>query len=402
MNFRDKREIPPKYIYLFLAVICFILLFLSVIFEDRFSPLKAITSTVITPMQSGVNKVGSTIFDSVLDNREKEALIEENEKLNEKLEEYAAQIKIYEQENYELKRLQDLLALKEQYVQYNTIGARVIATDSTNWFYTFVIDKGEKDGVQVGCNILAGNGLAGIVTEVGSDYAKVRAIIDDNSNVSASISGTDTLCTVTGDLSHIKDGYINVGYINKADVIEEGAELVTSHVSDKFLPGLLIGYIAEVEMDANNLTKSAKCLPVVDFTNLREVLVILDMKADLQTDSTNKNIYDTITGANDNESNDNQSSSNSTTSENTSSEENTSENVTSESSSSENVTSEAPDNGNTNSEQDTNEDGATSNNGDDNTGGTTDDATQTNQEANNNTGNDTAGENNEEPGETGE
>ncbi len=402
MNFRDKREIPPKYIYLFLAVICFILLFLSVIFEDRFSPLKAITSTVITPMQSGVNKVGSTIFDSVLDNREKEALIEENEKLNEKLEEYAAQIKIYEQENYELKRLQDLLALKEQYVQYNTIGARVIATDSTNWFYTFVIDKGEKDGVQVGCNILAGNGLAGIVTEVGSDYAKVRAIIDDNSNVSASISGTDTLCTVTGDLSHIKDGYINVGYINKADVIEEGAELVTSHVSDKFLPGLLIGYIAEVEMDANNLTKSAKCLPVVDFTNLREVLVILDMKADLQTDSTNKNIYDNITGANDNESNDNQSSSNSTTSENTSSEENTSENVTSESSSSENVTSEAPDNGNTNSEQDTNEDGATSNNGDDNTGGTTDDATQTNQEANNNTGNDTAGENNEEPGETGE
>ncbi len=403
MNFRDKREIPPKYIYLFLAVICFILLFLSIIFEDRFSPLKAITSTVITPMQSGVNKVGSTIFDSVLDSREKEALIEENEKLNEKLEEYAAQIKIYEQENYELKRLQDLLALKEQYVQYNTIGARVIATDSTNWFYTFVIDKGEKDGVQVGCNILAGNGLAGIVTEVGSDYAKVRAIIDDNSNVSASISGTDTLCTITGDLSHIKDGYINVGYINKADVIEEGAELVTSHVSDKFLPGLLIGYITEVEMDANNLTKSAKCLPVVDFTNLREVLVILDMKADLQTNSTNKNIYDNITGANDNQSKDNQSSSNGTTSENTASEENNSENVTSESSSSENVTSESSNNGNTTSEQDTNEGETANNNGDDNADGTTGDTTvQTGQEDNNNTGNDTAGENDEEPGETGE
>lgn len=298
MNFRDKKEIPPKYIYLFLAVICFVLLFLSVIFEDRFSPLKAITSTVITPMQSGVNKVGESIFDSVLDSRQKKELIEENEKLTEKLEEYSAQIKIYEQESYELQRLQELLSLKEQYVQYNTIGARVIATDSTNWFYTFVIDKGEKDGVKVGCNILSGNGLAGIVTEVGSDYAKVRAIIDDSSNVSASITGTETLCTVAGDLSHIKDGYINVGYINKADTIEEGAELVTSHVSDKFLPGLLIGYISEVEMDANNLTKSAKCLPVVDFSNLREVLVILDLKADLHTDSKNKNIYDNITGAN--------------------------------------------------------------------------------------------------------
>lgn len=296
MNFRDKREIPPKYIYLFLAVICFIMLFLSVLFEDRFSPLKALTSTIITPMQSGVNKVGATIFDSVLDSREKEDLLEENAKLQEKMDEYAAQIKIYEQESYELQRLQELLDLKEQYVQYNTIGARVIATDSTNWFSTFVIDKGEKDGVKVGCNILAGNGLAGIVTEVGSNYAKVRAIIDDNSNVSASISGTETLCTVAGDLSHMKDGYINVGYINKADTIEDGAELVTSHVSDKFLPGLLIGYITEVEMDANNLTKSAKCIPVVDFTNLQEVLIILDMKDDLKTDSTNKNIYDNITG----------------------------------------------------------------------------------------------------------
>lgn len=294
MDFHDKKVIPPKYIYLFMAFICFILLFFSVIFESRFSPLKAVTSAVITPMQSGVNEVGSSIYNRVSNQKEKSALIEENKKLTEQLAEYSAQIKVYEQENYELKRLQELLDLKEQYTDYNTIGARVIATDSTNWFYTFVIDKGSEDGVKVGCNILAGNGLAGIVTEVGSNYAKVRSIIDDNSNVSANISGTETLCTVSGDLSLMKEGYINVGYINKMDTIEEGAELVTSHVSDKFLPGLLIGYITDVQMDANNLTKSAKCIPVVDFNNLQEVLVILDLKADYNTNSDNKNIYDSI------------------------------------------------------------------------------------------------------------
>jgi rod shape-determining protein MreC len=294
MDFHDKKVIPPKYIYLFMAFICFVLLFFSVIFESRFSPLKAVTSAVITPMQSGVNEVGSSIYNSVSNQKEKNALIEENKKLTEQLAEYSAQIKVYEQENYELKRLQELLNLKEQYVDYNTIGARVIATDSTNWFYTFVIDKGSEDGVKVGCNILAGNGLAGIVTEAGSNYAKVRSIIDDNSNVSANISGTETLCTVSGDLSLMKEGYINVGYINKMDTIEEGAELVTSHVSDKFLPGLLIGYITDVQMDANNLTKSAKCIPVVDFNNLQEVLVILDLKADYNTNSDNKNIYDSI------------------------------------------------------------------------------------------------------------
>ena len=47
-------------------------------------------------------------------------------------------------------------------------------------------------------------------------------------------------------------------------------------------------------MDANNLTKSAKCIPVVDFNNLQEVLVILDLKADYNTNSDNKNIYDSI------------------------------------------------------------------------------------------------------------
>lgn len=294
MNFHDKKEIPPKYIYLFMTAICFVLLFFSVIFKNQFAPLQTITSAIITPMQSGINEIGASLYNSMVEHKDKKALIEENKELSEKLNEYSAELKKNEQEKYELKRLQDLLELKEQYVDYNTIGARVIATDSSNWFYTFVIDKGREDGVQVGCNILADGGLAGIVTEVGNNYAKVRSIIDDNSNVSATVSGTESLCTVSGDLSSIQDGYINVGYINKHVEIAEGAELVTSHVSNKFLPGLLIGYISEIEMDANNLTQSAKCIPVVDFKNLQEVLVILDLKANYKTNSDSKNIYDSI------------------------------------------------------------------------------------------------------------
>jgi rod shape-determining protein MreC len=299
MEFHEKREIPPKYIYLFLAVICFVLLFFSVVFESKFTALKKITSTIVTPMQSGINEVGASVYNNVTNRKTKNELMEENKELSARLDEYAAQIKVYEQKNYELSRLQELLDLKEQYADYNTTGARVIATDSTNWFSTFIIDKGSNDGVQVGCNVLANGGLAGLVTEVGDDYAKVRAIIDDNSNVSATVSGMDTLCTVSGNLKSIDDGYIDVGYINKADEIEENSELVTSHVSDKFLPGILIGYITDVELDANNLTKSAKCIPVVDFTNLQEVLVILDLKADYETDSENKNLYDGITSTED-------------------------------------------------------------------------------------------------------
>lgn len=295
MNFQDRKLIPSKYIYLFMAFICLLLLFLSVVFGDRISVLKAVSGAVVTPMQSGINEVGSKIYSDVTDKRTNKELKKENKELKEQLEEAQAQIQVYEQESYEWKRVQELLELEEQYPEYEMIGARVIATDSTNWFYTFIINKGSADHVEVGCNVLAGNGLAGIVTEVGKNYAKVRGIIDDNSSISASISGTDTLCTVSGDLSMIKDGYIKVGYINKADVIEEGGELVTSHVSDKFLPGLLIGYISDVKVDANNLTQSAKCIPVVDFRYLSEVMVILTKKEDYEITSTNKTIYDNIT-----------------------------------------------------------------------------------------------------------
>ena len=294
MNFHDRKVIPPKYIYLFLTIICLILLILSVIFESRFSVLKSVTSALVTPMQTGVNTVGYTIHNTVTETKEKKELIEENKELTQKIEEYSSKIKEYEQEKYELERLQGLLDLKAQYVDYNTVGARVIATDSTNWFYTFIIDKGTEAGVKVGCNILADGGLAGIVVETGNGYSKVRSIIDDNSNVSASISGSDSLCTVSGDISTMRDGYIHVDYINKADVIDDGAEIVTSHVSNKFLPGLLIGYVSEVVMDSNNLTQSAKCIPVVDFTNLQEVLVILDVKTTYKTNSKNKNIYDNV------------------------------------------------------------------------------------------------------------
>lgn len=337
MNFQDRKLIPSKYIYLFMAFVCFVLLFVSVIFGERFSVLKTVTSAIVTPMQTGINELGTKIYTNVIDSREKQELIAENKELRQQLEEAQATIKSYEQDSYDLKRVEELLKLEDAYPDYEMIGARVTATDSTNWFYTFIINKGSKDGVEVGCNVLAGNGLAGIVTEVGTNYAKVRAIIDENSHISACVSGTDTLCTVSGDLSLINDGYISVGYINKQDVIEEGAQLVTSHVSNKFLPGILIGYISDVQVDANNLTQSAKCIPVVDFRNLQEVMVILTKKEDYHISSPNQTIYNNISDTSDME---NTSEATTETSSETM-EENSSEAVTEEETSEETTTESA-------------------------------------------------------------
>ena len=75
--------------------------------------------------------------------------------------------------------------LDENYSDYKKIGAHIISNSGSNWFSDFTIDKGSKDGIKKNCNVLAGSGLVGIVTEVGPHYARVRSIIDDESNISA-------------------------------------------------------------------------------------------------------------------------------------------------------------------------------------------------------------------------
>ena len=122
------------------------------------------------------------------------------------------------------------------------------------------------------------NRLVGIVTDVGANYATVRSIIDDSSNVSAMSARTGENCIVTGDLMLFKEGRLSLSHIRKDADIQEGDKIVTSNISDIFLPGILIGYATDLTVDSNNMTKSGYILPVAEFDDLKEVLVITRVK----------------------------------------------------------------------------------------------------------------------------
>ena len=187
-----------------------------------------------------------------------------------------------QQERYELERLQELYALDQNYADYKKVGAHVTANDSGNWFSSFTIDKGEQDGIKKDMNVMAGTGLVGIVTEVGPNWARVRSIIDDSSNVSALILSTSDKCIVKGDLTLMNDGKIRFEQLaNNGSEIKEGEQVVTSHISSKYLQGILIGYVSEITTDANNLTRSGYITPAVDFQHLQEVLVITTTKEEM-------------------------------------------------------------------------------------------------------------------------
>ena len=167
------------------------------------------------------------------------------------------------------------------------MAANVIGKDAGNWFSTFTIDKGEKDGIDVDMNVLAGSGLVGIVTDVGPNYAKIRSIIDDTSKISGMLLTTSDRCIVHGDLQEMNENQ-NILFNNLKDSDNEanvGDPVVTSYISDKYLQGILIGYINTIEVDSNNLTKSGTITPVVDFEHIEAVLVILDKKQSGQEES---------------------------------------------------------------------------------------------------------------------
>lgn len=280
MKIKNRNRISSKYILLILVVVCGILLGTEK-FTGGKGPLSFVANYTIIPMQKGIGYIGRWSGDMTDNFKTLDELKKENEELQAKLDDMTIDNTRLRQEQYELERLQELYKLDQNYADYEKVGAHVIASSGSNWFSSFTIDKGSNDGIQVDMNVLAGSGLAGIVTEVGPDYAIVRSIIDDESNVSGMVLSTSDLCMVRGDLKLMNDGRIRFEKLpNNENEIEVGEQIVTSHISSKFLQGIFIGYISEIEVDSNNLTRSGYITPAVDFSNLQEVLIITSTKQD--------------------------------------------------------------------------------------------------------------------------
>ena len=262
-----------------LSLICVAMIAVSILEPSVTGPVYTATGYVIIPIKKGVSTLGRWITNFTGNLTDAASIRAENEALKSQVETLTQENSQLLLDREELERLRELHQLSEEYADYSTVGAHVISKDSGNWFASFTIDKGKNDGVKVNCNVIAQSGLVGIVTQTGPDWATVRAIIDDNSNVSAMISNTSDTCIIEGDLELIDKGSLNlVKLYDENNRVHVGDKVVTSNISEKFLPGILIGYISALGNDANNLTKSGEITPVVDFRHIQEVLVITDLK----------------------------------------------------------------------------------------------------------------------------
>lgn len=276
----DNRA--SKYMLIVLTVLCVVLIVLSSIESGYINPLRNAVGYVLVPIQKGINSVGTGIYNAVSDAEILRNASRENQELRAQIDTLLEENNRLKSDTLELARLRELYQLDQEYMQYPKVAARVIAKDSEKWFQVFRIDKGSADGIEPDMNVLCGGGLLGIVTDVGANYATVRSIIDDESRVSAMSQVSADTCIVAGDLQLFEDGRLRISNIDKNAGISDGDAIVTSNISTKFLPGILIGYAADIQVDAQQLTKSGTLIPVADFDNLQEVFVITQKKADMQ------------------------------------------------------------------------------------------------------------------------
>ena len=259
MKKKRNWNLKSKHILVIMVVVCVGLMLLT--FAAKF-PVQSVRTTAgytIVPFQNGLNKVGNALDGFTEGFRSKKKLIEENKALQSKVDDLTTENSRLTQNVSELARLQELYQLDQQYNEY--------------------------DKIAVDQNVIAGSGLVGIVTEVGAHWATVRSIIDDSSNVSAMTVSTSANCVVCGDLRLMDEGKLQFIHLkDDEDKVQEGEKIVTSAVSDKFLKGILIGYVSEIEEDPNNLTKTGTLTPAVDFEHLQEVLVIKELKQQKEED----------------------------------------------------------------------------------------------------------------------
>lgn len=281
---KPNFSLPPRYVLFFLTMLCVILLGINFVFPNALNPVREGVFSVFMPMQKGINQLGTMISDEIKILTQMHDAEKENQALRDEIAALKAEQDRHRLDKQELNTLRELLELKNSYEEYPTVAASVIQKESGNWFHSFIIDKGAEDGIKVDMNVLSGGGLCGIVTEVGKNYSKVLAIIDDDSNISAMSASSKDNFIIAGDLTLYGEGLLRLQYADKKASVAAGDMVITSNISTKYLPGLLIGYVSEISLDANQLTQSGFLVPVADFDHLTHVIIIKTLKSDMMID----------------------------------------------------------------------------------------------------------------------
>jgi len=238
---------------------------------------------VLRPFQGALDGAAREVISVVAAIREIDRLRLENRALHDDNQRLLNENKAATELRRENELLTGLLQVRSGF-NYQTVGALVIARESSEFRRVVTIAKGTVDGVVVGNVVIAdGGALAGRVVETGPNFARVLLITDSTSTVIGQLSTTAATGEVVGQLQ----GVLVMSKIDAGIRVQLGEEVVTAGIElrggvrSPYPKGLLIGQVIDASRDANEVVQTAFLQPAANLERLEFVLVIIGYQGGL-------------------------------------------------------------------------------------------------------------------------
>ncbi len=275
INMSNKRNTKKRKINIIIWVIVIIALFVF------FSKVKIpgvstfagkITGTIGDGVSSafGVFEDGFSYFGSV------KKVKKENKKLEKKIEELEyklLEIEVVEADNNSLR---EKLDIKDRYNHFKLVYADIIVKNYDNFNETFVINKGEDDGIKLKQTVITKDGLLGHVTSISKSTAIVTTILDPNISVGVEIASVNKNALVKGDFTLKNEGKLKLTYIPIDTEVSVSEIVYTSGIGEVYPKGIPVGTIEKVINKKNEIDRYAVIKPLVDINNVKSVGIIVN------------------------------------------------------------------------------------------------------------------------------
>lgn len=229
---------------------------------------------VLTPLRTGVSTLTEhieQIYDYVF---RYETMAAENDALRQqinKLQEDVRQADAIAREN---ERLRKLLELKNTHQDYELVDGYIISRSSLDWQSTLTINRGTEDGIALGmCAITETGEVVGLVSEVGSNYAVVKTVLDSSLQISALLASSGTNGMIQGGYASEHQGLLKMDYLPTSTIIKNGDQVVTAG-STVYPRNLILGKVVDAGFNDTGVAKFALIRPSVDVLALEQIFVL--------------------------------------------------------------------------------------------------------------------------------
>ncbi len=267
----DLRKFRTFWIWIILAIIILVFVSSEPGGKGRWNPAEKIIVEITSPFQRFIKSTIKTTeeiwfkyFALIQTHNENTLLKREVALLRMENSRYKERLTTHE-------RLQELLQFKETY-DWPVLAAQVILRDPSGWFESVIIDKGEDSGLKVNMPVVNARGVVGRIVSVSADYAKVLLIIDQNSSVDCIVQRSRD----GGILKGLFSDLCRLDYVLETSDVKVGDKVVTSGLGGVYPKGLDVGEVLTVVTTPGALFRDVKVRPMVDFSKLEELLVILE------------------------------------------------------------------------------------------------------------------------------